>query len=131
MNPSVPSEIVHHLVKAHHFTEPVKQGWLAPEKRDEFYDKQHFQIGTLFFDSLNAYCRQPSPDPARDLAAVALLGKHSLAIKDEQIQLTLTHGALTFLFQDTRHLKTRPRPIQRYNNRSSSAPRSNRLPMQC
>ncbi len=47
----MPSEIVHYPVKAHHFPEPVKQGsGQPPENRDEFYDKRHFQIGTLFYD---------------------------------------------------------------------------------
>jgi hypothetical protein len=47
----MPSEIIHHHVKAYLFSEPFKQGsGQAPENRDEFYDKRHFQIGTLFYD---------------------------------------------------------------------------------
>jgi hypothetical protein len=56
----VPSEIIHHPVKAHHFSEPVKQGsGQAPENQDEFYDKRHFQIGTFFYDCLNDFSANP------------------------------------------------------------------------
>ena len=56
----MPSEIIHYPVKAHHFPEPIKQGnGQAPKNRDEFYDKRHFQIGTLFYDCLNDFSGNP------------------------------------------------------------------------